>query len=541
MLPILPSRNKFARPWVVFAQLSFLGNFSVKKLITICLFSVLAACSDAKTPYSTPPAKAPQAPQKKPVDAPPPICTPTDNVDVHLHVAATRGPQGGTPAVISPNLYSMNIDDQIRSDYVPHAPPEFVAFLKAIKPPMLRWPAGHYGQQYQFSRNAAEGPFSMTPQLIDAFMELAQNVGAKPLMAVNIVSGTPESAADFVRYVNIEKNYGVTWWQIGNEPDLNGVSEKDNPQAYALTYLKFAEAMKRVDPTIKLVGAEIMTGANILAINDNVDWLTPILASAGQSMDAIAWHYYPLDSSQVSETSSATANVYHLIQEAAEDWPPAGLNFADQVSPVLNAKRQQFAPQAQIWVDEYAEDSGKLNGAGLGDRMVGALWAADVMGRFASQSTDAMFHFMFKGGAEHKYTLIAENFAPRPEYYTYWLLSQHFGDRMVQSESDARWQVSPHAAVRSEDQTLRVMIVNKMETDKKVRLQIDDFVPRTAERYELVGTSYDSMTATLNDATLNMSNIDKGEDAIAPLPAEACADTSLTLPAFSVTLFIFRP
>ncbi len=37
---------------------------------------------------------------------------------------------------------------------------------------------------------------------------------------MRLLDGTPEKAAELVRYTNIEKKYGVVYWSIGNEPNL---------------------------------------------------------------------------------------------------------------------------------------------------------------------------------------------------------------------------------------------------------------------------------------------------------------------------------
>ena len=259
-----------------------------------------------------------------------------------------------------------------------------------------------------------------------------------------------------------------------------------------------------------------MTGADILAEGGNPDWMTPILQGAGSKMDAVAWHYYPLDSSQTSDTSSATSTPAHLLQESATDWPPAGLDFAGQVMPALAKMRDQYAPNAQLWIDEFAEDSGKLNGGGVSDRVVGALWAADALGRYAENGANAVFKFVFKGEPQHLYTLVDTDNNPRPEYYAYWLYAQHFGDHMVATSNDDPADVAVHSAVRSSDGSLRVMLVNKTARAVGVHLDLADFAPRSAGTYLLQGDSADATAATVNSQALSMDNVVKGQSAIAP-------------------------
>ena len=518
------------------------------KNISLCLWVafVLAACgprngaprrANGSAPHN---GAAPTDSEPAAVGTPPP-CAPDLRPSVSVQVSAQQGPNGAAaPLAFDNNLYNMNIDDQVRGDYVPGPDPKFVAYLKALRPALLRWPAGYYGQRYQW-QESGDGNTLMTPALVDAFMNLSKAVGAQPYLALNLDTGTTDNAAAFVNYVNVEKQYGVKWWEIGNEPDVSGWDSAHNPAAYANNYLSFAQTVHDLDPSIKLVGAELMTGTDILAAGGNRDWMTPILQGAGSKMDAVAWHYYPLDSSQTQDSSSAKSTPAHLLQETAPDWPPAGMDFASSVMPALSQMRDRYAPNAQLWIDEFAEDSGKLNGGGVSDRMVGALWAADALGRYAENGANALFKFIFKGAEEHLYTLVDTQNNPRPEYYTYWLYAQHFGDHLVATQSDHMDMVAAHAALRGSDGSLRVLLVNKTQQEQVTHLSLTDFAPRRAAAYVLQGTAYDATAATVNGQTLTQDNVVLGQSAIAPQSAAACANNAFKLPPYSVTLLIYHP
>ena len=49
-----------------------------------------------------------------------------------------------------------------------------------------------------------------------------QRAGAQPMVIANYGTGTPQEAADWVRYANVTKGYGVKYWEIGNELYGNG-------------------------------------------------------------------------------------------------------------------------------------------------------------------------------------------------------------------------------------------------------------------------------------------------------------------------------
>lgn len=473
-----------------------------------------------------------------------PKCSTTQTASVNITVVTAKGPLGGSPQTVDNNLYSMNIDDKNPEGYSTTLDSNFVNFLKALKPALLRWPTGHNGQQYQFSTDGSSvnGFMGLTPTFIDQFMQLCNAVGAKPMLAVNL-AGTTAKAQELVTYVNKTKSYNVTWWQLGNEPDLNGWTDDSNPTTYAAKCQSFMSAIKSVDSSAKFAGVEVMTGADIMGTysSNNPDWATPILTALKSTpVDAIAWHYYPMDSSQTNPNSSAVPTVAHVLQETATDWPPAGMDFATTVMPKLRQLRDTYAPSAQIWIDEIAEDSGKANGEGTGDLVVGALWAADIIGRYAEQGATGMFKFIFKGGEEHFYTLIDSNNAPRPEYYPYWMYAQQWGDSVVQATSDNITQVAAHASIRTSDKSLRIMVVNKTTTAQNVRLKLSDYTPSAAAQYQMVGQSLQGTSVTLNGNTLTGTNITQGNAAISmQATTNACTDNVIQLPALSATMLLF--
>ena len=72
----------------------------------------------------------------------------------------------------------------------------------------LRFPGGQWGN--------ANDILPLTWKFSIAF---CAKMGAIPTISVRYQGGTPEKAAELVRYANIEKKYGVAYWSIGNEPD----------------------------------------------------------------------------------------------------------------------------------------------------------------------------------------------------------------------------------------------------------------------------------------------------------------------------------
>lgn len=83
------------------------------------------------------------------------------------------------------------------------------AFEKTIElgVTFMRWPGGNWGDRNDIRQ-----------LMIDNYIAQARKIGAEPSISVRVPGGTPERAAEIVRYVNLTKGYGVRYWNIGNEP-----------------------------------------------------------------------------------------------------------------------------------------------------------------------------------------------------------------------------------------------------------------------------------------------------------------------------------
>lgn len=472
----------------------------------------------------------------------PPVTSPPTNSNlpsVDIAVDTRQGPNHlAQPLSVDHKIYGMNIADWRPEDYSGNGASQnaFIRYLRALRPGVLRWPAGHRSQERVFSRQG--GSNALSPAQIDTFIEVCRNVGAQPLFAVNIKRGSAAQAADWVRYVNVEKRYGVRYWHIGNEPDL-GDGFYSDAYGYANTYLEFAAAMRRVDPSIYIIGGELMTGAHVLGVNGFNDWATPVLQVAGSEMDGVSWHYYPLDSNQPNRNSSASLSYAHLLQESAPDWAPAGMQFVADVMPHLKRSIAANAPSTQIWLTEFGEDSGGQAGLGYADRLIGALWATDGLGRYAGYGATAIIKWLFKSGPEHGYSLLDSNNNPRPAYYAYWLMSRYLGDRLVFSSSTDISKIGQWAALRS-DGALTAVLINKNGQALQARMQIQGMTINRGNAYVLSGGDLGSSSVSINGTTLSVTNVD-ANNAVAPRVLRSNEWSTMQLPAYSITVLELWP
>ncbi|HEU5472682.1 MAG TPA: cellulose binding domain-containing protein [Actinophytocola sp.] len=210
--------------------------------------------------------------------------------------------------------------------------PEVADLLGSAGLRMMRYPGGSYGDIYHWETHTAPGGFVAPNTDFDTFMGGVRRAGGQAMVIANYGTGSPEEAAGWVRHANIERGYGVRYWEIGNELYGNGHYgaewEADNhpdksPTGYATEVVRFATAMKAVDPTIK-IGAVLTTPANwpdgVVAEGDPATWNQTVLSIAGPHVDFVILHWYP---------GGATA--------------PETLSKPDQIDDIIYLVREQIA------------------------------------------------------------------------------------------------------------------------------------------------------------------------------------------------------
>lgn len=198
----------------------------------------------------------------------------------------------------------------------------FVDTVSDLAPGCIRW-GGIYSSFWKWrdgvgprdSRVPAENLLwrgTETNQVgVHEIIDLCRLVAAEPLMAVNFAgdgrpayvtpkrgpsrAGDSAEAADLVSYCNdpdhserrangAPKAFAVKLWQIGNETSYPPAGRRFTREQNAQHFAEFAQAMKRRDPSIQLIGWGD-------AANDgDGPWATSLLAEAGELADFVAVH-----------------------------------------------------------------------------------------------------------------------------------------------------------------------------------------------------------------------------------------------------------
>jgi alpha-N-arabinofuranosidase len=143
--------------------------------------------------------------------------------------------------------------------------PEMVAFAKGMNTPLVRF-GGNFTSAYHWRDgigprdkrvsmlNVAWGIPEYNQFGTDEFLHFCELIGAQPQIALNLGSGTPREAAEWVRYIDEHwsKHSGLLW-ELGNE--LWGNWNLGYPSLEELPgrTVEFSRAIRAVDPSARLI------------------------------------------------------------------------------------------------------------------------------------------------------------------------------------------------------------------------------------------------------------------------------------------------
>jgi alpha-N-arabinofuranosidase len=185
------------------------------------------------------------------------------------------------------------------------------AALDALDVPVIRWPGGCYADLYHWR----DGVGKRTPRVNMAwggtpepnafgtheFFNLAERLGAKTYLNVNLGTGTVQEAADWLEYITSpsqsalaqerrtngrEAPWKIDYLSIGNE--TWGCGGRIRPESYADLYTLWATFMKSEGPAPVM----IVSGSH----NGNIEYSDEVLdhPQIGEVSKGISVHYYTL-------------------------------------------------------------------------------------------------------------------------------------------------------------------------------------------------------------------------------------------------------
>ena len=180
---------------------------------------------------------------------------------------------------------------------------------------VMRYPGGNFASGYHWLDGV--GPPEDRPTVrelawqstepntfgTDEYMKLCRLTGWTPMLTVNLGTGTPEEARNWVEYCNSASGtrfadmrtangspdpHGVKLWCLGNEMDGPWQLGHVPADQYAIRAQQAGKMMKDVDPSIELV----LCGTCNPRLPTYMEWDRQALEYLGEMADYISLHYY---------------------------------------------------------------------------------------------------------------------------------------------------------------------------------------------------------------------------------------------------------
>ena len=230
---------------------------------------------------------------------------------------------------------------------------------------LVRFPGGTESDQYNWKTNTDVLSNARQATSFDQFMAVMAKTSAQPMITVNYGTGntigksqSPQEtgaqvAADWVRYANVQHNYHIKYWEIGNEvygnDTYNAFWEPDDhcgsgaippssqpsncgPAVYAANAKAYISAMKAVDPSIS-VGVVLVAPSSwpdgVTAPGSPQPWNQTVLSALGNQIGFADVHWYPQNPSNVTPPGPTDAG---LLGDTAQI-PADGLRAAVCLRP----------------------------------------------------------------------------------------------------------------------------------------------------------------------------------------------------------------
>jgi alpha-N-arabinofuranosidase len=428
--------------------------------------------------------------------------------------------------------------------------PATISLLSANGTRVSRFPGGSLSNSYHWATNTTDNNTWQWATSFDAFANVMRNVNSQAFISVNYGTGTAQEAADWVRYSNITKAYGFKYWEVGNENYGNWEHDTRarpyDPYTYATLAKDYINAMKAVDPTIK-VGVVVVTGedsyanyADHPATNPRTGqahngWTPVMLATLkqlGVTPDFVIYHKY----AQAPGAESDAA-----LLQSASSWANDAADLRQQLNDYLGAQ----AASVELVCTE--NNSVYSNPGKQTTSLVNGLFYADSFGQVLQTEFKAWMWWILRNAQEAgnnnsaslygwrpygDYGMVGGQNDPYPAYYVSKLLT-HFavgGDQVIEATSN--FNLLSVYAVKRGNGGLSLLVINKSRAnDLSANINLTGFAPQSNATIHSYGIPQDEAARTGAGSP----------DVVTGTLANAAAAFAYTFPAYSATVISLAP
>jgi alpha-N-arabinofuranosidase len=280
--------------------------------------------------------------------------------------------------------------------------PDAIAVLKSLRSGVYRFPGGNFVSAHEW-RDAIGDPDKRPPVYdpvwralqpndigTDEFMSMCKLLDVEPYITVNAGTGDAWSAAQYVEYANGASTtpmgkqraanghpepYHVKFWGIGNEMwGLTYQYGAMKPNQFQFKHNQFAKAMKKVDPSIKLIACgampDTMTGSReSLSLGTNLvppylsaaDWSGGLFSNCFNNFDLMSEHFYNYGNTHLSLAEGR--QVPNDPNEPITDWMRRPANHIrikyEEYKEYEKLLPQLAAHPKPLNIDEWAYNGGR--------------------------------------------------------------------------------------------------------------------------------------------------------------------------------------
>ncbi len=495
-----------------------------------------------------------------------------DNDDGRLEITGTGT---GTFHVGAVSLMPANNIEGFRA--------EVIVALQQLHSGVYRFPGGNFVSAYEW-RCAIGDPDKRPPiydpvwQAVqpndvgtDEFLTLCRLLGVDPYITVNAGFGDAWSAAELVEYTNgavttpmgkwrvangHPQPYNVKLWGIGNEPWGDYQMGAMSIEQFELKHNLFAKAMRKVDPSIKLIAGgampDVMTGANqskrfsgnfVPDYLSTADWSGHMLAHCLDNIDMLSEHYY---SSSDMHTDLKLEKKVNIGPQPLIEWERAPAtqvrvkyeHYQEYLKRIPGLK----AKPVPIAIDEWAYMSGARNSY----KVVPAYaWAFHEMFRhsdlyqlgaftfatamMSEDRTDAVLNptgLLFKMYRDQFGSIPVEVSGDSPQPKPLYPAG---GDQPAVNPGSDTYPLDVSAALSDDRKTLTFAVLNPSDSAQSMKLSIGGV------KLGEVGRLW-QMAPELVDATITLGQkpgVEVQEQTLGPVPE------TIVVPPFSVNIYSY--
>ena len=445
---------------------------------------------------------------------------------------------------------SMEVDQisLMPADALDGLDPDEVAMAKAMETPLVRF-GGNFTSSYHWKNGIGERDKRVSmlnlawgiPEYntfgTDEFLHFCSLIGAEPQFALNLGSGTPQEAADWVRYIYAQwhQRNGLTW-ELGNELWGNWNVGSPTLDQLAARTLAFSKAVRAVDPEAKLIA----TGGDP---DGFAKWNSVQLTNPAGTFDYLSTHFVVTNTN--IQMPHATAD---FIAQAAFALP-VGLEQKLKSQLEQIDQNPAFAGKAHIAFTEWLF-IGRQPGTPTFTNMGGAIDTAGFFNMLMRNSSIVPISNMtgimeFAGIWKKRSQVYAA-----PGYYVFRMYSTAHPNRLIKVHTESGRYSVQHGVGRLPDiadvpyldvvgalnekmDTLTLFCVNRsLDTDIPAAIQLAGFTAGS-----------DAQIQTLEGSSIDDTNNEDDPEHVIPMRTGAHLMTNSlrhVFPHESVTVLVFH-